>query len=163
MASLLIGFTICFSVGLLLSVVLIYRDAQPYKTNGTHERLGHSFFWERVLATFFGFSHAGVSIAGITAIGFALGSKGDMYWVDMAVRCNLQVLTGTNSSPGDFSEPLMKRTVHHCRFADRNKPRIHPSTFSVINTRMPVFHRPQPSSNGNMRRGGTSHPYGLAC
>ncbi|KAA8611958.1 hypothetical protein PtrV1_13834 [Pyrenophora tritici-repentis] len=96
MASLLIGFTICFSVGLLLSVVLIYRDAQPYKTNGTHERLGHSFFWERVLATFFGFSHAGVSIAGITAIGFALGSKGDMYWVDMAVRCNLQVLTGTN-------------------------------------------------------------------
>jgi hypothetical protein len=96
MASLLIGFTICFSVGLLLSVVLIYRDVRPYKTNGIHERLGHSFFWERVLATFFGFSHAGVSIAGITAIVFALGPKGDMYWVDMAVRCNLQVLTGTN-------------------------------------------------------------------
>jgi hypothetical protein len=78
-ASLLISFTICFSVRLLLSVVLIYRDVQPYKTNRIYERLGHSFFWERVLATFFGFSHAGVSIADITAIVFALGLKGDMY------------------------------------------------------------------------------------
>jgi hypothetical protein len=84
-ASLLIGFTICFSVELLLSVVLIYRDVRPYKTNGIYERLGHSFFWERVLATFFGFSYAGVSIAGITAIIFALSLKGDIYWVDIAV------------------------------------------------------------------------------
>ena len=96
MTSFLISFTICFLVGLLLSAILIFRDVQPYKTNGTNERLGHPYFWERVLATLFGFVQGGVSIAGIIAIVFALRSKGDMYWVDMAVRCNLQVLTGTN-------------------------------------------------------------------
>jgi hypothetical protein len=37
-----------------------------------------------------------LSIAGITAIVFVLLSKGEMYWVDMAVRCNLQLLAGIN-------------------------------------------------------------------
>ena len=96
MTSFLISFTICFSVGLLLSVVLMYRDDWPYKTNGINERLRHSYFWERVLATLFGVVQGGVSIADIIAIVFALRSKDNMYWVDMAVRCNLQVLTGTN-------------------------------------------------------------------
>ncbi|KAH8704299.1 hypothetical protein GQ44DRAFT_716945 [Phaeosphaeriaceae sp. PMI808] len=90
MTSVLISFAICFSVGLLLSVVLIYRDVRP------RESLGHPYFWERVLAALFGACQAGLSIAGITAIVFALRSKGEMYWVDMAVRCNLQLLTGTN-------------------------------------------------------------------
>jgi NhaP-type Na+/H+ or K+/H+ antiporter len=96
MTSFLISFTICFSFGLLLSVVLMYRNDWPYRTNGINDRLGHPYFWERVLATLFGVVQGGVSIAGIIAIVFALRSKGDMYWVDMAVRCNLQVLTGTN-------------------------------------------------------------------
>jgi NhaP-type Na+/H+ or K+/H+ antiporter len=96
MTSFLISFTICFSVGLLLSVVLIYRDVRPYKTNGTNERLGHPYFWERALAIFFGVVQGLVSIAGIIAIVFALRSKDDLSWVDMAVRCNLHVLTGTN-------------------------------------------------------------------
>jgi hypothetical protein len=96
MTSFLISFTICFSFGLLLSVVLMYRDVRPYKTNGINERLGHPYFWERILASLFGLVQGGMSIAGIIAIVFALRSKCDMYWVDMAVRCNLQVLTGTN-------------------------------------------------------------------
>ncbi|KAF1937084.1 hypothetical protein EJ02DRAFT_357628 [Clathrospora elynae] len=103
MTSLLISFTICFSVGLLLSTMLIYHDVRPYKRNGINERSGHPYFWERALATLPGVFQGGVSIAGIIAILFALRSKGDMYWVDMAVRCNLHVLTGTNPSPGDFS------------------------------------------------------------
>jgi hypothetical protein len=96
MTSFLVSFTLCFSVGLLLSVVLIYRDVQPHKPNRINERLGHPYFWERVLSALLGTCQAGLSIAGITAIVFALRSKGEMYWVDMAVRCNLQLLAGTN-------------------------------------------------------------------
>lgn len=95
----LTSFMICFSVGLLLSVVLMYRDVQPHRPNGANERLGHPYFWERVLATLFGTCQAGVSIAGIVAIVLALRSGGDMYWVDLAVRGSLQLLTGTNVRP----------------------------------------------------------------
>ncbi len=96
MTSFLISFTLCFSVGLLLSVVLIYRDVQPHKTNGTSERLGRPYFKERVFSALLDAIQACLSIAGIIAIVFALLSKGEMYWVDMAIRCNLQLLTGTN-------------------------------------------------------------------
>jgi hypothetical protein len=60
------------------------------------ESLGYPYFWERALAALFGALQAGLSVAGITAILFALRLEGGMYWVDMAVRCNLQLLTGTN-------------------------------------------------------------------
>jgi hypothetical protein len=96
MAFFLISFAICLSVRLLLSVVLIYRDVEPYKPNGINRGLGGPYFWERVMAALFGALQAGLSVAGITAIVFALHSEGRMYWVDMAVRCNLQLLTGTN-------------------------------------------------------------------
>jgi hypothetical protein len=92
----LIGFVICFSIGLLLSTVLIYRDFKPHKPNGMNESLGYPYFWERVLAALFGALQAGLSVAGITAIVFALRSIGGIYWVDVAVRCNLHLLTGTN-------------------------------------------------------------------
>jgi putative copper export protein len=95
----LISFTICFSIGLLLSVVLIYRDVKPHRPNGMNESFGQPYFWERVLGTLFGACQAGVAIAGIIAIVLALRSGGEMYWVDMAVRCNLQLLTGTNVRP----------------------------------------------------------------
>jgi hypothetical protein len=92
----LISSVVCFSVGLLLSTVLIYRDVKPHKPNGMNESLGYPYFWERVLAALFGALQAGLSVAGITATVFALHSEGEMYWVDMAVRCNLQLLTGAN-------------------------------------------------------------------
>ncbi|KAH8695744.1 hypothetical protein GQ44DRAFT_137323 [Phaeosphaeriaceae sp. PMI808] len=96
MTPVLISFVICFSVGLLLSVVLIYHDVKPRRPNRMNESLEHTYLWERVLDALFGACQAALSIAGITAIVFALRSKGEMYWVGMAVRCNLQLLTGTN-------------------------------------------------------------------
>jgi hypothetical protein len=95
MTFLLVSFIIYFSAELLLSIVLIYRDVKPHKPNGMNESLGYPYFWERVLATLFSTLQAGLSVAGITAIVFALHPKGGMYWVNMAVRCNLQLLTGT--------------------------------------------------------------------
>lgn len=73
----------------------MYRDMKSHESNRINESLGNPYFWERVLATLFGACQAGLSVAGITAIAFAR-SKGDVYWVDMAVRCNLHFLTGTN-------------------------------------------------------------------
>ncbi|KAF1359032.1 hypothetical protein EJ07DRAFT_121729 [Lizonia empirigonia] len=92
----LISFAICFTVGLVLSVVLMYRDMKFHNPSGINESSGHPYFWERAIATLLGACQAGLSAAGITAIVFAVRSKGDVYWVDMAVRCNLQLLTSTN-------------------------------------------------------------------
>ncbi|KAF1362636.1 hypothetical protein EJ07DRAFT_105851 [Lizonia empirigonia] len=96
MTFVLISFAICFTVGLALSVVLMYHDVSSRKPNRINESLGHPYFCERVLATLFDACQTGLSVAGITAIIFAVRSKGDMYLVDMAVRCNLQLLNGTN-------------------------------------------------------------------
>jgi hypothetical protein len=98
MSFLLISFTLCFSVGLLLSLALIYLDVQPYKTYGRKESIGPTYLWERVLAVLFGACQAGLAIAGITAMALALRSKGHLHvdWAETAVRCNLQLLAGTN-------------------------------------------------------------------
>ncbi|KAF1354417.1 hypothetical protein EJ07DRAFT_133155 [Lizonia empirigonia] len=96
MTFVLISFAVCFTGGLVLSVLLMYRDVKSHKPNGINESLRHLYFWERVVATLFDACLAGLSVAGMTAIVFAVRSKGDMYWVDMAVRCNLQLLTSTN-------------------------------------------------------------------
>jgi hypothetical protein len=98
----LISFVVCFSVGLLLSTVLIYRDVKPHKPNGMNESLGYPYFWERVLAALFGAFQAGLWVVGITAIVFTLRSRGGMYWVDLAVRCNLHFLTGTNVRKSNY-------------------------------------------------------------
>jgi hypothetical protein len=94
MTAVLISFSICFSVGLLLSAMLIYHDVKPRRSNGMSENLEH--IWQRVLAAFFGTCQAALSIVGMIAIVFALRSEGELYWVGMAVQCNLQILSGTN-------------------------------------------------------------------
>lgn len=98
MSSILISFAICFTVGLVLSVVLIYHDVKLHKQTGLNQGSGSPYLRERVLAAFFGACQAVLSVAGITAIVFALRSRGDLFWIDMAVRCNVQLLSGTNVS-----------------------------------------------------------------
>jgi hypothetical protein len=97
MTPVLISFSICFSIGLLLSAMLIYRNVKPRRSNsmnGMNKNL--ESLWERVLAAFFGTCQAILSIVGMVAIVFALCSEGELYWVGMAVQCNLQTLSGTN-------------------------------------------------------------------
>jgi hypothetical protein len=96
MTPVLISFSIYFSVGLLLSAVLIYHDVKPRRSNGTNKNLEHIYFWQRVLTAFFGTCQAALSIVDIVAIVFAVCSEGDLYWVGMAVQCNLQIPSGTN-------------------------------------------------------------------
>jgi len=44
MTPILISFSICFSVGLLLSAMLIYHDVKPRRSNGMNENLEHIYF-----------------------------------------------------------------------------------------------------------------------
>jgi hypothetical protein len=96
MTSVLIGFIICFSAELLLSVALIYREVKPRERDEMNENLRQDYPWERVLTVVFDAFHAGFSIAGIIAIVFVRRSRRTIYWLDMAVRSNLQLFTGTN-------------------------------------------------------------------
>jgi hypothetical protein len=44
MTPILVGFSICFSAGLLLSAILIYYDVKPRRSNGMSENLEHIYF-----------------------------------------------------------------------------------------------------------------------
>ena len=77
MTFLLISSMACFSLGLLLNVVLLYRDVYPKRTDESRVRLGVG---ERVLSAVFGAVQAVLSMAGIAAVVLALLSKSDMYW-----------------------------------------------------------------------------------
>jgi len=95
MAFLLISSVSCFSVGLLLSLVSIVHDLLHRKPSRTSQIYGRSC-GEIVLITLSSTVHALLSVAGIVAFSYVPLSKGKVYWVDMAIRCNLHVLTGTN-------------------------------------------------------------------
>lgn len=84
MSFIIVSSAIVFPVEFVLSVMLIYHDVKSR---------GHFYHWGRVVAAFLGACQASSSV---TVIALALRSNGDMYWVDMAVRCNLQLLTSTN-------------------------------------------------------------------
>ena len=98
MAFFLISFIICFSVGLLLSLVLVCCDVRPLlqKPNGTNERLEHLYMKERVFSALLGTFQAALFTAGTIAIALGFLSKIEMFWVDIAIRCNLHLLAGAN-------------------------------------------------------------------
>lgn len=98
---LLIGFILCLFGGLLLSVVLIYQDVMPHRSNGTNDITEHDYFRERILAALFGIGQTGLSIAGMTAIVIALTANTEtantaLYWLDAVILCTLQLLAGPN-------------------------------------------------------------------
>ncbi|KAF2681100.1 hypothetical protein K458DRAFT_310444 [Lentithecium fluviatile CBS 122367] len=90
--SLLIGFLLCFASGLLLSVVLFFKDASWLRKNR------HTRFWERTVALLFSICQAGLSIAGIVAITIAFTTGTEPHWLDPVMLCTLQLFTGTNVS-----------------------------------------------------------------
>ncbi len=110
MLLILVCFVICFSVGLLLSIALIYRDAKPPKpveTNSVSEHLRRTYLPERVVAMFFDVCHAGLSIAGMTATVIVLRSGGKIYWCEIAIQSSLQLSIATNVR-------LFRQLLHAC-------------------------------------------------
>ncbi|KAF9733811.1 hypothetical protein PMIN01_08154 [Paraphaeosphaeria minitans] len=86
----LIGFSICFVSGLLLSVVLFLKDFLWLKKN-KHER-----FCEGAVALLFGIFQLSISIAGIVAITIAFTTKTEPVWLAPVTLCTLQLFAGLN-------------------------------------------------------------------
>ncbi|KAF1970581.1 hypothetical protein BU23DRAFT_210898 [Bimuria novae-zelandiae CBS 107.79] len=87
---LLIGFLLCFVSGLLLSVVLLFKDASWLRKNK------HTRIWERTVALLFSICQAGLSIAGIVAIAIAFTTGTEPYWLDPVILWILQLFAGAN-------------------------------------------------------------------
>jgi hypothetical protein len=87
-----ISFLLCFVSGLLLSVVLLCKDASQLRKNK------RSRFWERTVALFYSLCQVGLSIAGIVATTIAFTTETEPYWLNTVFLCTLQLFAGANVS-----------------------------------------------------------------
>ncbi|KAF2650665.1 hypothetical protein K491DRAFT_682785 [Lophiostoma macrostomum CBS 122681] len=95
-----IGFLLCFSGGLLLSIALAYHDAPRKSTR-------HDYFWGRAITALSDICQVGLSVAGIVAIVIARITKTEPYWLDAVILCTLQLFAGTT----------LARTLIHMSFS----------------------------------------------
>jgi ABC-type methionine transport system permease subunit len=86
-----ISFFIGFVGGLLLSIVLFFKDAATLFRKNKH-------FWETIISFLFSIGQAGLLIAGIVAIWIAFITDTEPYWFDAVILCTLQLILGTNVS-----------------------------------------------------------------
>ncbi|KAF1366148.1 hypothetical protein EJ07DRAFT_150601 [Lizonia empirigonia] len=84
-----ISFLIGFVGGLLLSIVLFFKDAATLFRKNKH-------FWETIISLLFSIGQAGLLIAGIVAIWIAFITDTEPYWLDAVILCTLQLILGTN-------------------------------------------------------------------
>ena len=105
--AILIAYIVCFSVGLVLSVRLIYRDVRPQRTNEMNgiPRAGP---WERALVAAFGLAQAALLVNDITAVTMAIASTTRFNWIDLSITCTLQLAVGTN----------VRTPIRACRLAN---------------------------------------------
>lgn len=89
---LLIGFSICFASGFLLSVVLLLKDFFWLRGNM------HSRVWEGAVALLFSTFQLGISIAGMVAVTIAFATDTEPLWLDPIILCTLQLFAGMNVS-----------------------------------------------------------------
>ncbi|KAF1963969.1 hypothetical protein BU23DRAFT_494567 [Bimuria novae-zelandiae CBS 107.79] len=93
--AILIAYIACFSIGLILCVRLIYRDAKPDRPNEMNE-ISRARPWERNLAVAFGLAQAALFVNGITAVSMSIESTTRFNWIDISIPCTLQFVVGTN-------------------------------------------------------------------
>lgn len=108
--ALLISFTICFSIELLLTATLIYYDARDYlwHSRGRDEFANHSYHCETIIGILFSISLIALCIAGIVAIVAALLPRSELYsWFDVVITFNNQLLVGTNVRSSTFCRSIL--------------------------------------------------------
>jgi arginine exporter protein ArgO len=86
---LLIGFTLCFAFGFLLSILLVYND---------DPRRLERWFWERTIVVFCDICIAVLCVAGIVAFGFALTATAEFNWLGPVILGTLQLFASTSVS-----------------------------------------------------------------
>ncbi|CAI6342335.1 unnamed protein product [Periconia digitata] len=95
-SAILIAYIVCFSIGLVSSTKLLYRDAMPHsvvETNGTSRTATSK---ERFVAAAFDLAQVFLFINDITAIAIAIASISHFKWIDLSITFTLQLLTSMN-------------------------------------------------------------------
>jgi len=87
-------YIVCFSIGLILRAMLIYRDAKPNRTNETNE-IFRAWPWERILSVAFGLAQAALFVNDITAVSMSIDSTARFNWIDLSIPCTLQLVVCT--------------------------------------------------------------------
>ncbi|CAG5189925.1 uncharacterized protein ALTATR162_LOCUS12113 [Alternaria atra] len=86
-----IGFLLGFVGGLLLSIVLFFKDAAALFSKSKH-----ACFWETMVSVLFSICQAGLSTTGIIAIRIAFTADTEPSWLNAVILCTLQLFIGTN-------------------------------------------------------------------
>jgi hypothetical protein len=94
--AILIAYIVCVSIGLVLSVTLVYRHVRPQRTNEMDGIPRANRAWERALAAVFDLAQAALLVNTITAVTMAITSTTRFDWVDVSIPSTLQLAVGTN-------------------------------------------------------------------
>ncbi|KAF2174603.1 hypothetical protein K469DRAFT_775925 [Zopfia rhizophila CBS 207.26] len=94
--TILIGYIVCSSCGLVLTVMLIYRDIKPRRTNERDRTYREYSHWKRALPALFDLAQATLFVTVITAVTISITSSSRFNWIDLAITCTLQLIVGTN-------------------------------------------------------------------
>jgi uncharacterized membrane protein len=95
--TLLVGYIVCFSCGLVSSLCLLHRDITHRTSNETNQAMRVSRLWDRhqALAILFGSCQSGLFIADIVAAAIVLSNEDKSNWLDRAIMCTVQLLATT--------------------------------------------------------------------
>jgi hypothetical protein len=107
--AILIAYIVCFSMGLIPSIKLIYRDVKPYtivERNGTSRAARCK---ERFVAVVFDVAQTLLLVNDITAVTMAIVSTSQFKWIDLSITCTLQLLAGMNVGITAY----ISRTANH--------------------------------------------------
>jgi hypothetical protein len=91
--TILISYIVCCSVGLILSVRLLYRYVKPHEMGGI-PRVDRR--WESALAAVFDFAQVALLANDIAAATMTITDPSRFNWVDLSAICTLQMIVGTN-------------------------------------------------------------------
>ncbi|KAF1964560.1 hypothetical protein BU23DRAFT_575596 [Bimuria novae-zelandiae CBS 107.79] len=92
--TLLVLFLVCFSIGFLLSLWLVFEHVKPTKSNNTNWT-PEPFSLDRGLAILSYLCQACLFTAGLVVAGMQLRNNDRVTWLDFVTFCIIQVLTLT--------------------------------------------------------------------
>lgn len=95
-SAILTAYIVCFSMGLIPSIKLLYRDAKPHnivEINGTFRA---ATFKERLVVVVFDIVQIGLLVNDIAAVTMEIVPTSQFKWIDPSITCTVQIFTGMN-------------------------------------------------------------------
>lgn len=94
--AILIAYIVCVSIGLVLSVMLLYRNVRPQRKNEMNGTSEEDKLWERALIATFDLAQAALLVNDITVVMIAITSTTRFHWMDTSITFTLQLAVGIN-------------------------------------------------------------------